>query len=339
MGSGFGAAGVEPARYLRSSRTYAQATFQPRPRLRGRRRPARARDGLQPHRRSALAGFLVSEPAARQPGRRPVPDRAPGADVPILLGHRQLAQRPRSRPLSLAVGVKRRCGRLRADDLPDRGRAALRHAQGGAPTHLDDAAFPAQCAARAAGNGRGGLQGLFLSLPGHEDRRARRRQRALHRRHGDPPGRRAVRAVVFRPAGGGGNRDPEARRRDLSPRGLALGAAQRARHQPRLVARGRLHRVRLAWLQRSDAGVPARARLADASGGAGGVDRMDQHVRRELANVLRAAVPEFFAAVRPPVHARVDGLPRNPGRLHARAADSIISRTAGARPTRSAPTR
>ena len=64
-----------------------------------------------------------------------------------------------------------------------------------------------------------------------------------------------------------GSRDPQARRRDLSPRRLALGAAERAGDQPRLVARGRLHRVRLARLQRGDADVPARARLADAPGG------------------------------------------------------------------------
>ena len=165
--------------------------------------------------------------------------------------------------------------------------------------------------------GVGGLQGVLLPLPRHEDRRARRRQRALHRRHRDPPRRRAVLPVVLRPAGAGGSRDPQARRRDLSPRRLALGAAERAGHQPRLVARRRLHRVRLARLQRGDAGLPARARLADLSGRARGVDRVDQHLRRELAHVLRAAVPELLAAVRPPVHARVDGLPRDPGRLHA----------------------
>ena len=145
----------------------------------------------------------------------------------------------------------------------------------------DDAALLPQRAAGPRGQAACGLQGLLLPLPRHEDRAALRGQRAVHGRHRDPAGRRAVLPVVLRRHRRRGSRDPQARRRDLRARRLALGAAARARDQPRLVARRRLPRIRLARLQRGDAGLPARARLADAPGRARSVGRVDEHLRHD----------------------------------------------------------
>src|SRR5438874_1892356 len=96
-------------------------------------------------------------------------------------------------------------------------------------------------------------------------------------------------------------------------------AAARAGNQCRLAARGRISRIRLARLQRGDAGLSAGAGLADLRGWAASLDRMDQHLRQELAQGLRPGIPELRAPLRAPVHARMDGFSQDPGRLHAPA--------------------
>ncbi len=110
-----------------------------------------------------------------------------------------------------------------------------------------------------------------------------------------------------------------ARRPDLSPRRLAVGADARAGDQPRLVAGRRLPRIRLARLQRGDAGLPARARFPDVSGRQRGLGTMDEHLRPKLAHGVRPGAPGLRAAVRPPVLPRVDRFPQDPGCVHAPA--------------------
>ena len=67
-------------------------------------------------------------------------------------------------------------------------------------------------------------------------------------------------------------RDPRPGGADLRPRRVDLGAEPSAHHLARLAARDRVPALRLARLQRGDAGLHPGARLADASGRAGGVD-------------------------------------------------------------------
>ncbi len=74
-----------------------------------------------------------------------------------------------------AVVLEHRGGRLRAHRVPDRRRARLRHARGGARSRARHAAVLPR---RAAGRGRAGrhrVQGLLLPLPRHEDRASPRR--------------------------------------------------------------------------------------------------------------------------------------------------------------------
>ncbi len=78
-------------------------------------------------------------------------------------------------------------------------------------------------------------------------------------------------------------------------------------------------RIRLARLQRGDAGVHAGAGLADLRGWQGSLGRVDEHLRQELGQGLRAGASRVSAAVRPSVPAGLDRLPRHPGRLHAPA--------------------
>ena len=122
----------------------------------------------------------------------------------------------------------------------------------------------------------------------------------------------------------GGSRNPLAGRQDLPPRRLDVGAAEGAGDQSRLVARRRLPRIRLARLQRGDAGLPAGARLADAPGRTRGLGGMDQHLRPVLGQAVRTGIPGLRPAVRPPVHACLAGLPRCPGRLHAAARPRLL---------------
>src|SRR5207244_13530722 len=110
--------------------------------------------------------------------------------------------------------------------------------------------------------------------------------------------RHAYLPVALQRTGARGGPEPRARRGDLSPGGLGLGAAARAGNQSRLVARGRISRIRLARLQRGDAGLSAGAGLADLRGWAASLDRMDQHLRQELAQGLRPGIPELRAPLR-----------------------------------------
>ena len=88
-------------------------------------------------------------------------------------GTSAIRQRPGARPLSDAVAVQHRRGRLRAHGLRDRRRARLRHARAGARR-----ARSPRCASSAtrrrgrSARGMTGLQGILLPLPRHEDRRS-----------------------------------------------------------------------------------------------------------------------------------------------------------------------
>ena len=110
----------------------------------------------------------------------------------------QPGQRPGAGPLSDPLAGEHRGDRLRADRLPDRRRARLRHARAGARAHADHAALLPRRAAGPAAQRHGRLQGLLLSLPRHEDRPARRRLRAVDRRHRAAARRHAARAVLLR---------------------------------------------------------------------------------------------------------------------------------------------
>src|SRR5207249_11284486 len=84
----------------------------------------------------------------------------------------------------------------------------------------------------------------------------------------------------------------------------------------------RLPRLRLARLQRSDDALHPGARLAHSSRGARGLDRVDRRV--SVGHVLRPDARRVRSAVRTPLLARVDRLPRYPGRLHAGPRDRLL---------------
>ncbi len=262
--------------------------------------------------------------ASRGSGTRPVSRRPRRAHLPLFLGHRQSAEWADPGSLSDAFLLEHRRSGIRTDDVPHRRRARLRHARGGPAEGPRDTAFLPRCPAEPRRARRGWVQGVFLSLPRHEDGGAFRGLGAFDRRYGHPSRGRAFLPVLLQRDGSGGSRNPRPGRRNLQPRRLALGPGARARHQPRLDAGRRLSRIRLARLQRGDAGLPAGAGLADLSRRAKGLDRVDEHLRQDLAQGIRAGVPGLRAAVRAPVHARLAGFSQDPGRLHAQARSRLF---------------
>ncbi len=94
--------------------------------------------------------------------------------------------------------VEHRGGRIRAHRLPDRRRARLRHARRGARARAHNVALLSLGAAGRERHRRGGLQGLLLPLPRHEDGPAIGTDRVVDRRHGAASRRRALRPVLFR---------------------------------------------------------------------------------------------------------------------------------------------
>ena len=95
-------------------------------------------------------------------------------------------------------------------------------------------------------------------------------------------------------------------------------------HLARLDARERVSFARLGRLQRGDAGVRARARVADARGRSRSVEAVDGLVRSELGQVRRAGAAVVRPAVRPSVLARLGRLSRHPGRVHAREGHRLL---------------
>ncbi len=185
-----------------------------------------------------------------------------------------------------------------------------------------------------------GYKGFFYHFLDMKTGAAPGGERALDRRHRAPARRRAVLPVVLR-----------RRRMPRKPRSAGssttstaastgAGRSRRAGDQPRLDAGRRVSSsttgaatTRRCW---STCWRSARRRTPV---GAEAWAEWTSTYDAQLAHVVTARVSELLAAVRPPVHARVDRLPRHPGRVHAQAAVSTISRTRAARPTRSAPTR
>ena len=113
----------------------------------------------------------------------------------------------------------------------------------------------------------GRVQGLFLSLPRHEDRASASRRRSCR-----PSTRRSFLAgalfcqcVLRQRATSDEARNPRAGRLDLSPRRLELGPARIRRRSRSAGRRTAGFSIRLARLQRGHAAVCARAGLADAS--------------------------------------------------------------------------
>ena len=73
--------------------------------------------------------------------------------------------------------------------------------------------------------------------------------------------------------------------------------------------------------------------------GAERLERLDEQLQGRLGPLHGLRAPELRPAVRPPVLAPVDRLPRHPGRDACASAASTTSRTRAAPPTRSGPTR
>ena len=172
------------------------------------------------------------------------------------------AHRARAGSLPEPVGVQHRRRRLRADRVPDRRRARLRHARRSAPAHASSRC--ASCATCRKGRKRSGVAGYkgffyhFLEMPtacapaNASCRRSTPRCCCAARLHCQRVLRRQRRAET----------EIRAHRRGaVDTRRLALGADAPAVDRARLVARGRLPAVRLARLQRGDDPVPARARV------------------------------------------------------------------------------
>src|SRR5512141_245890 len=86
--------------------------------------------------------------------------------------------------------------------------------------------------------------------------------------------------------------------------------------------RERIHRRRLAWLQRSDHPQHSRSRLTDAPRRCVIMERIHAHV--SLGRILRISADPLRAALRPSVLAHLDRLPRNPRFVHARERNRLL---------------
>ena len=286
------------------------------------------------------SGFTDSAEASAHAAGRAGPDRPRRTDVPLLLGHRESEERARPRSLSDAVVREHRGGRLRAHCVSDRRRARLRHARPGARARADDAALPAGTRRRAQrANGMAGYKGFFYHFldmttgARYDDSELSTVDTAL-----------LLAGVLFCQSyfdgdASGGSRDPPPRRRALPARRLAAGRRRARRRSasagsPKTASStttGAATTKRCSCTCSRSARPPFRSAPTRGDNGRAAYDRTGARVR--------AGAPRLRAAVRPPVLARLDRLPRHPGRLHARRAASTTSRTAGARCSRSAPTR
>ena len=220
--------------------------------------------------------------------------------------------------------------------VPDRRRARLRHSEAGAAARTGDAAFPPSAARREPRGCR--LQGLLLSLPRHEDRRAVRGQRALDRRHGDPAWRALCSVSPISTA-----TDPEKLRFAASLMSIyrrvdwPWAQPARPRHQPGLVARGRVPRhdwrgyneAMLVYILALGLSDPSRRRRT-----LGRMEAPTTKLGHALGQEHLTFAPLFGHQY---THVWMDF--RGIQDRTCAGAASTISRTAGGRSTRSGPTR
>ena len=169
-------------------------------------------------------------------------------------------------------------GRLRADRVCHRRRARLRPARAGARcARSRTLRFFANAPQGPRRERHDRLSRLLLSLPRHEDRRSASATSSCRRstRRCCSPACCSRRSYFDRDTRDEA-RDPRARRRDLRPRRLDVGAEPR-RRSSRMGWRPETGflALRLARLQRGDAALHPGARLADAPGRPGRVERVD----------------------------------------------------------------
>ena len=195
--------------------------------------------------------------------------------------------------------------------------------------------------AGAAGARQDRLQGILLSLPRHEDRRARRRQRDLDRGHRAPAGRRhALRRSYFDP------RDPdEVEIRKPSTRSTGASTGHGRSRAARAISIGWSPEkgfIAYDWRGYNEAMlvVPARARLAHPPGRAGGLERVDGELPRSLGHASRAGVPRASRRCSATSTRTCGSTSAASGCLHARAWHRLLREHAprglrAATPTRS----
>ena len=201
------------------------------------------------------------------------------AHVPVFLGHHQRTQWPDPGPLPVAAVCEHRGGRLRTDGIPDRRGERLGQSRPGGGPYPDHAEVLPRPAPRPAGDRQGRVPRLLLPLPRHGQRPSLcQLGGAVERGHGAADDGDAVRAVLLRPRRCARGGDPRTGRRAVQARELDLAAAARAAGVDGLVPGERLHRARLARIQRGHAAVCARAGFADPPGQAGGVDGLDANL-------------------------------------------------------------
>ena len=173
----------------------------------------------------------------------------------------------------------------------------------------------ARAAGRRARAGVTGYRGFFYHFLDMRDRRALRERRALDDRHDAAAGRRALLPELLRPRRRRPRREIRAARRLALPaRRLDLGAAAAAR---RLAWAGRPRRASIAydWRGYNEAMILYILALGSPTHpvDAGGVARSGRSTYA-WGDLLRPGARRLRAAVRPPVLARLDRLPRHPGR-------------------------
>ena len=183
----------------------------------------------------------------------------------------------------------------------------------GARAHARHRALLPRRAAGAAGARHDRPQGILLSLPRHEDRRARLAQRALDRRHRAADRRHAPCAGLLRFA----TTRTRSRSAPRSTRSTGASTGSGRRCAAASISMGWSPEkgfIPYDWarLQRGDAGGAARARLADAPGRRERLERLVRELPRRLGPLHGLRAPQLRAALRPPVLARLDRLPRHP---------------------------
>ena len=166
-----------------------------------------------------------------------------------------------------------------------------------------------------------------------------RRRRAVERRHDDPAAGRAVRGPILRPRRCGRARNPRARA-DASTRApTGISSAPTAARAISMGWHPESGLIAANWVGYNEGmmvnilalGAPVHPAPADLW------EQWTAPYPQLLARRGADAPPRLRAAVRAPVQPHLHRLPRHPRRADARRPASTISRTAGARPTPTAP--
>ena len=185
------------------------------------------------------AGLALARSRRRAAADRRLPRRRPAAHLPLLLGDDQSGKRAGARPLADPVLRQHGRGRLRADRLADRRRAALRDPRRGGGADARHPALPRRRAAGRRARRHDRAQGLLLPFRRHGD------AAPASRRPSFPPSipRLLLGGILFcqgyfdRPDE---LRDPRARRAHLCAGRLALDAGAAATGRARLGSGERL---------------------------------------------------------------------------------------------------